>query len=57
VKRKAEGYRRLILISNRNVGRPASGKNTADRAFMRPLTIVERRRSQAPPKNDLPPAA
>jgi hypothetical protein len=57
MKRKAEGCRPLILISNRNAGRSVSGKNTADRGFIRPLTIVGRRRNQAPPKNDLPPAA
>jgi hypothetical protein len=57
MQRKTEGCRPLILISNRNAGPSVSGKKTADRGYVRPLSIVAGRRNQPPSKNDLPPAA
>jgi hypothetical protein len=56
MKRPTERCQRLILISNRNAVRPVSRAKAATPGFGR-LSIVAGRRSQGPPKNDLPPAA
>jgi len=56
MKRTTERRQQLILVSNRNAVRPVSRAGAATPGVGR-LSIVAGRRSQGPPKNELPPAA